>query len=63
MMTGKDDEDWLNKIYKSFDMNFISIKKYEMEFFEKHTTRPHPHPHGLVAKRKTDTLGGDGVLL
>ena len=27
----KNDEDWLNKIEKSLDMNFISIKKHEME--------------------------------
>ena len=27
------DEDWLNKIYKILDMNFISIKKHEMQIW------------------------------
>ena len=27
----ENDEDWFNKIYRSLDMHFISIKKHEME--------------------------------
>ena len=29
----ENDEDWLNQIYKNLDVNFISIKKHEMEIW------------------------------